>query len=525
MITFFREISRNHRIKFALITSLRSGIGLLDLVGLALLWYLTSSILNGSFSDIRLNALVISIDLPMTEAFISFFGLGVVVIFVLKGVLGALVLESLAKLTIETSNQLAERVIRRALKLESRIDPVQRTDFARTQHAMDAVQNWTRGSVFGYSVAISEGILVLWLFLVLVIVNPVITVGISLILGVTAFLLNSWLAGKIRIAADKQRNGSKMLNSDLSAALAVKAQLTTRGLIDTWVEGLLGHQEKLASGASRLHLFQSMPRFIMEIAVLLSVAVIVGASFLMGDFASNAPSAIFILGAAFRISGALLPLQSALNQISGTNRSSSDYFDFLNFSEIEPLEGEKDKSVSIKMQQFLSEPKPKCLVIVGPSGIGKSTAVISTLSDGLGDLLASKRVGFGVQQSALLPGGLERNISLAFNQSGNPQSNRLQKLVDALQMNEQLKRLGQLQDDSLENLSGGELTRVEILRAHYDEPDLIVLDEPTTGLDSKISGNLADFINASEVRYVIISHDTEFISRLSDKEILSLERN
>jgi zinc transport system ATP-binding protein len=69
-------------------------------------------------------------------------------------------------------------------------------------------------------------------------------------------------------------------------------------------------------------------------------------------------------------------------------------------------------------------------------------------------------------------------------------------------------------------LSGGELRRVLLAHALEPEPELLVLDEPATGLDEASSrwlGDvLADLRREARVTTLLVSHDVEELARVTD---------
>jgi cobalt/nickel transport system ATP-binding protein len=72
-------------------------------------------------------------------------------------------------------------------------------------------------------------------------------------------------------------------------------------------------------------------------------------------------------------------------------------------------------------------------------------------------------------------------------------------------------------------LSGGEKRLVSFATVLAMEPSLLILDEPTTGLDEETTERLIEILTTSNLTYVIISHDREFVKRTADK-VLQIQR-
>jgi cobalt/nickel transport system ATP-binding protein len=66
-------------------------------------------------------------------------------------------------------------------------------------------------------------------------------------------------------------------------------------------------------------------------------------------------------------------------------------------------------------------------------------------------------------------------------------------------------------------LSGGEKRLVSLATVLAMEPEALILDEPTSGLDETTSERLAEILINSNLTYVLISHDREFVQRTTDK--------
>ena len=70
---------------------------------------------------------------------------------------------------------------------------------------------------------------------------------------------------------------------------------------------------------------------------------------------------------------------------------------------------------------------------------------------------------------------------------------------------------------SVEELSGGQQTRLRITLLFGKKPDLIVLDEPTNNLDPTSWDVLTEALNEFSGSVLLISHDQEFIESVSDR--------
>jgi cobalt/nickel transport system ATP-binding protein len=74
-----------------------------------------------------------------------------------------------------------------------------------------------------------------------------------------------------------------------------------------------------------------------------------------------------------------------------------------------------------------------------------------------------------------------------------------------------------LREKTIYSLSGGEKRIVSIACVLTMEPEVLILDEPTTGLDRKRFERLIEFLKSTEKSVVVVTHDSELINVLNWK--------
>lgn len=100
--------------------------------------------------------------------------------------------------------------------------------------------------------------------------------------------------------------------------------------------------------------------------------------------------------------------------------------------------------------------------------------------------------------------------------------NYLYKLASLLDLSVNLIHSEQVMED----LSGGERLKVQVLKALVMHPDLLLLDEPSNDLDIESIQWLEDFIIETDITILFISHDELFLSKTANKIVhLELEKH
>jgi zinc transport system ATP-binding protein len=174
------------------------------------------------------------------------------------------------------------------------------------------------------------------------------------------------------------------------------------------------------------------------------------------------------------------------------------------------------KNISLELQ------KGQLTTLIGPNGAGKSTLLKILLgllkpTSGTVHREGGLRIGYVPQKFTInpfLPLTVKDFLAL-FTKAKSPSSrNHVLEWVAA----------GHLYDHPFQKLSGGELQRVLLANALQNDPQLLVLDEPTQGLDIKGQKSFYELLHRLKsaspgLSILLASHDLYMVLQTSDTVI------
>ena len=212
-------------------------------------------------------------------------------------------------------------------------------------------------------------------------------------------------------------------------------------------------------------------------------------------------------------------------------------------SEAKPIVEIRDLSVKypngvMALEGINIDVNPKDLIaLIGPNGAGKSTLLkvilgLTKATSGSIKLFGSADLGKNLKYVGYVPQSAQaRDPNLPFSVYETVMLGRTpvaglfhgMKDEDRQKVEETLKLFGiyQLKDRKIGQLSGGQSQRVFLAKAMVAEPKLLLLDEPTSGVDTsskKEFYNILDRLNKERgITVILSSHDIGVITKIANR--------
>ena len=190
-------------------------------------------------------------------------------------------------------------------------------------------------------------------------------------------------------------------------------------------------------------------------------------------------------------------------------------------------------NLEIKKGEFVS--------IMGPSGSGKSTLLnmigaldqadegsIQVSGQNLMEKkdfssFRSKEIGFIFQLHNLIPNlTASENVQIPMLQTNNSDEEMVKRATELLRS----VNLGNRVDQVPTKLSGGERQRIAIARALVNHPSIILADEPTGALDSKMGDIILELLREihekENMTLILVTHE-EYVAKKADRIISMMD--
>jgi ATP-binding cassette, subfamily B, bacterial PglK len=403
-------------------------------------------------------------------------------------------------------------------------------------------------------------------------VDPLATLAAVVYFGLIAFVMQYFVGSLMTKAGQIAAQGAVAANTAISDLLSVFRELLVLGKREKYIEGIYRARAAAADSAANQYFLSGMPRYIIEAALLVGVALFVLAQALAGDIVKSAATIGVFLSGGFRLTAALLPLQNALltiNSVIPSARTAHEILELTSGREVQPgrvnspsratsgltdgrssnapigvefrdvsfLYPDGDKP-ALRNVSFAVEPGTQ-VALMGPSGAGKSTIadlLCAVLTPTTGTIVRTDsshgtdgparlgRVSYVPQRPGLVSGTILDNVALAVNDD-DVSREQAQEALQLANLNDLIDHLPQGLDTPLgklqDGLSGGQIQRLGLARALYSRPGLLVMDEATSTLDAESEAEIQKALDSmrGKVTVVLIAHRLNTIQH-ADKVIL-----
>ena len=456
------------------------------------------------------------------------------------------------------SNALATRISRDLYSNYLR----QPYSFFLTRNSSSLVRNSLSGSTFTegfidpFLFLISEGLVTFCLLMFLVVVEPIGTLLTLSIFGLGAFAYRKPTAKRISKWGE--------IDNENRAHLIQQVQQGFGGIKDVKMlrrESLFIHEfnNRLVSSASifrRFTFLQLLPRYFLELLTMICFVVLVSAMILFGSGLNSVLPIIGLFGvAAFRILPATYQIIGNIQSIE-RNRPLLDYLSHDLGLAAEPLEisnRDSEKFVAVKISDLkfsyadtnsealigisLEITRGEAVGLVGQSGSGKSTLVdvlLGFLKPQEGSVTVNEvnidssmqwwrsKVGYVPQSIFLTDDTLRKNVAFGLPDE-EIDENAVHSALRLAQLDEFVSSLPEGENTMVGErgvrLSGGQRQRIGIARALYNNPEVLVLDEATSSLDTETEHGVMQAVQAlqGDKTVIIVAHrlsTVEYCDRL-----------
>jgi lipooligosaccharide transport system ATP-binding protein len=183
----------------------------------------------------------------------------------------------------------------------------------------------------------------------------------------------------------------------------------------------------------------------------------------------------------------------------------------------------------------LDVPEATCVGLLGPNGAGKSTTMRLLTAQAIADEGELEVLGFRLPEESKQARAqcgvapqldnldvtltVEQNLLVFAHLYRIPRSERREAIERAIRM----ANLADRRDSRVDKLSGGMRRRLLIARALVHQPRLVLLDEPTVGLDPQVRQELwalIDALRAEGTTILMSTHYIEEAQRLADTVLI-----
>lgn len=312
-------MTTKERSKWFFLTIIRALLSFLDLAGILVIGFIIAStaIFLTSGSDPNRIITVGGIEIPAVNAVsLPWVSAGVILLFISKAVFSMLLTRTSALFVAAIEARAAREIVEISLGSD--------LSTARLRSREEVVFAVQVGAPSAFTVLfnqagtiIAEGALFVVVAAGFFFVDPLITIAAIAYFGLIAWAIQFFVGTLMNRAGERLKSGTILANATISDLMSVFRELSVLGKRDEYISKLYGHRSESSRSGAIQYFLSGMPRYVIESALLVGLALFVVAQALSGDLVASAATIGVFLSGGFRLTAAMLPLQSSLLSIKG----------------------------------------------------------------------------------------------------------------------------------------------------------------------------------------------------------------
>ncbi|CAN5188885.1 ABC-F family ATP-binding cassette domain-containing protein [soil metagenome] len=162
------------------------------------------------------------------------------------------------------------------------------------------------------------------------------------------------------------------------------------------------------------------------------------------------------------------------------------------------------------------------LALIGPNGVGKSTLIkilLGSIAADSGSVLNDERIKIGYYSQEFESFNFDRSLIDVTSDAANLPEQAVRPLLARFLF------MGKKVYQTVGTLSGGEKTRLSIALLLLQNNNVLILDEPTTYLDTLSQRIILEALKGYKGSMLVVSHTEDFIAELKPHKVLILPEN
>ena len=548
-------VSKADKIKLFSIILIQTFLSLLDVLGVAIIGLVSALAVSGIQSKSSSQGVskiinFIHIQNLSFQAQVGFLSVLAVLVLLSRTLISIYFIRRIYRFFSHKSAVLSADLIMKVLSqnlLKVREKPAQETLYSVT-HGVNSLMMGTFANAANLA---SDFSILIFIITALVIVDPIIAISTALMFFFISILINRIVNARAQFLGKADAELQVESNSKITEVLTSYRELFVQNRLFYYSNEIRNLRLKLAKYQAEFTFMPNISKYIVETTVIVGALIVAGIQFSLKDAANAFATLSIFLVAATRLAPALLRVQqgtllirnsfgaafSTINLIQTLNsvpsmqisesRQDFNYQDFNGDISIASVSltypGKQNPAISnITMNISAGE----FVAVVGSSGAGKTTLIDTLLgvlepNTGLIKIsgLSPKQsitkwpgaISYVPQDINIFDGTVRTNVSLGYPKEL-ASDEMVWEAVNFAELGDVVKELPNGLDTEIGErgvkLSGGQRQRLGIARALFSKPQLLVLDEATSSLDSETELKISKAIQnlKGKVTVVIIAH-------------------